>query len=151
MFKWWGYYCALTLQQFFIATLNASLSAVSCPVHTVVWEKVTKHKHVQLLTTVCKINREENKHLFLLQSMKMKCLFVIVQIIISILKLKGNSKKINYKIYSTLFYLCSIFHRWKKTHTKCSTVKTSVEENTEDKSIKQNTYHANSNWLKVSL
>lgn len=78
--------------------------------------------------------------------MRTKCLFVIVQIIIFILrldidtskKLKGNSQKINYVVYFTFIY--AAFFTGEKIHTKCFTVKTSVKENTEDKSIKQNTY-----------
>lgn len=77
--------------------------------------------------------------------MRTKCLFVIVQIIIFTLrldmdtskKLKGNSQKINYKVH---FTYAAFFIGEKNPHTKCSTVKTSVKENTEDKSMKQNTY-----------
>lgn len=87
--------------------------------------------------------------------MRTKCLFVIVQIIIFTLrldidtskKLKGNSQKINYKVY---FTYAAFFIGEKKPHTKCSTVKTSVKENRRQKHKTEYIYHAPSNWLKVS-
>lgn len=89
--------------------------------------------------------------------MRTKCLFVIVQIIIFTLrldidtskKLKGNSQKINYKVYFT--YAAFFIGEKKNPHKMLYSKNQRERKHRRQKHETEYIYHAPSNWLKVSL